>query len=159
MSFFFFQAEDGIRDSSVTGVQTCALPIYSIEGTGEGAISAGRDRSPLATLAIGAGAYLLLAAVVDALVIRVPDGNPHLQTALIALLGLAFVAAAEGFLALIRVIPQPEMLGWPFCAAPAASVAYSLAYGHRLFVNYWFYDDWGYLVPFPFDNAFSTLPL
>src|SRR5260370_32652719 len=26
-SFFFFQAEDGIRDSSVTGVQTCALPI------------------------------------------------------------------------------------------------------------------------------------
>src|SRR5437763_3022349 len=27
--FFFFQAEDGIRDTSVTGVQTCALPIYS----------------------------------------------------------------------------------------------------------------------------------
>src|SRR5207237_7891257 len=26
---FFFQAEDGIRDSSVTGVQTCALPISS----------------------------------------------------------------------------------------------------------------------------------
>src|SRR2546430_5849819 len=28
--FFFFQAEDGIRDLTVTGVQTCALPI-SIE--------------------------------------------------------------------------------------------------------------------------------
>src|SRR2546426_9422699 len=27
-SFFFFQAEDGIRDYKVTGVQTCALPIY-----------------------------------------------------------------------------------------------------------------------------------
>src|SRR5436189_4322569 len=27
MSVFFFQAEDGIRDTSVTGVQTCALPI------------------------------------------------------------------------------------------------------------------------------------
>src|SRR5437667_972102 len=26
--FFFFQAEDGIRDRDVTGVQTCALPIY-----------------------------------------------------------------------------------------------------------------------------------
>src|SRR5438034_9732380 len=26
--FFFFQAEDGIRDHCVTGVQTCALPIY-----------------------------------------------------------------------------------------------------------------------------------
>src|SRR5260370_32468577 len=29
---FFFQAEDGIRDSSVTGVQTCALPIFTTEG-------------------------------------------------------------------------------------------------------------------------------
>src|SRR5438093_1821603 len=27
--FFFFQAEDGIRDWSVTGVQTCALPIFA----------------------------------------------------------------------------------------------------------------------------------
>src|SRR5258708_15945817 len=26
--FFFFQAEDGIRDDLVTGVQTCALPIW-----------------------------------------------------------------------------------------------------------------------------------
>src|SRR5438105_8448828 len=29
-SFFFFQAEDGIRDPLVTGVQTCALPISRI---------------------------------------------------------------------------------------------------------------------------------
>src|SRR5258708_33804149 len=28
VTFFFFQAEDGIRDDLVTGVQTCALPIY-----------------------------------------------------------------------------------------------------------------------------------
>src|SRR3989441_11343625 len=28
MFFFFFQAEDGIRDKLVTGVQTCALPIF-----------------------------------------------------------------------------------------------------------------------------------
>src|SRR5207245_3322039 len=27
---FFFQAEDGIRDATVTGVQTCALPIYAV---------------------------------------------------------------------------------------------------------------------------------
>src|SRR5437762_14369914 len=31
MFSFFFQAEDGIRDTSVTGVQTCALPIFSPE--------------------------------------------------------------------------------------------------------------------------------
>src|SRR5712671_1300397 len=30
-SFFFFQAEDGIRDDLVTGVQTCALPIWPFE--------------------------------------------------------------------------------------------------------------------------------
>src|SRR5256886_7261128 len=29
--FFFFQAEDGIRDLTVTGVQTCALPIYPLD--------------------------------------------------------------------------------------------------------------------------------
>src|SRR5258708_27290360 len=28
--FFFFQAEDGIRDDLVTGVQTCALPIFHL---------------------------------------------------------------------------------------------------------------------------------
>src|SRR5207237_4458519 len=32
--FFFFQAEDGIRDSSVTGVQTCALPISPLSPSG-----------------------------------------------------------------------------------------------------------------------------
>src|SRR5256885_5565244 len=35
LCIFFFQAEDGIRDYKVTGVQTCALPIslYAAEGT------------------------------------------------------------------------------------------------------------------------------
>src|SRR2546429_5688996 len=32
MCFFFFQAEDGIRDVAVTGVQTCALPISGQAG-------------------------------------------------------------------------------------------------------------------------------
>src|SRR3989442_1930553 len=40
MFFFFFQAEDGIRDADVTGVQTCALPIcrcwYTIVVTNSG---------------------------------------------------------------------------------------------------------------------------
>src|SRR5438034_11556922 len=31
ISLFFFQAEDGIRDHCVTGVQTCALPISGAE--------------------------------------------------------------------------------------------------------------------------------
>src|SRR5688572_31485714 len=40
LRFFFFQAEDGIRDLTVTGVQTCALPIC---GGGGGARTA-RER-------------------------------------------------------------------------------------------------------------------
>src|SRR5256885_7564726 len=42
MLFFFFQAEDGIRDYKVTGVQTCALPIYEAAGIDLG--GAGRIR-------------------------------------------------------------------------------------------------------------------
>src|SRR2546430_11187682 len=33
---FFFQAEGGIRDLTVTGVQTCALPIFAFERPGPG---------------------------------------------------------------------------------------------------------------------------
>src|SRR5690606_40823770 len=43
--FFFFQAEDGIRDFHVTGVQTCALPIYSPSPIGE--VKAGERRALL----------------------------------------------------------------------------------------------------------------
>src|SRR5690606_40335488 len=40
--FFFFQAEDGIRDFHVTGVQTCALPILDVRHTCN--VGAGRSR-------------------------------------------------------------------------------------------------------------------
>src|SRR5439155_12197433 len=33
LALFFFQAEDGIRDGHVTGVQTCALPIFTMPAT------------------------------------------------------------------------------------------------------------------------------
>src|SRR5207253_2514212 len=39
--FFFFQAEDGIRDGHVTGVQTCALPISNSTEGGESGRKAG----------------------------------------------------------------------------------------------------------------------
>src|SRR2546427_2139029 len=39
--FFFFQAEDGIRDLTVTGVQTCALPISDIRVLEMGQLLAG----------------------------------------------------------------------------------------------------------------------
>src|SRR5690348_17578948 len=40
--FFFFQAEDGIRDGRVTGVQTCALPICLIARQPERCVVASR---------------------------------------------------------------------------------------------------------------------
>src|SRR5256886_9085479 len=42
--FFFFQAEDGIRDLTVTGVQTCALPICSRGGRRNGGQESGEGR-------------------------------------------------------------------------------------------------------------------
>src|SRR5699024_12160315 len=42
---FFFQAEDGIRDRNVTGVQTCALPIFHPPpARGRGGRQGGHDR-------------------------------------------------------------------------------------------------------------------
>src|SRR6185437_16164776 len=41
--FFFFQAEDGIRDKLVTGVQTCALPIWASAGLISGCLAKLQD--------------------------------------------------------------------------------------------------------------------
>src|SRR5207245_3172348 len=49
---FFFQAEDGIRDATVTGVQTCALPIYEfrpIERYAPGVVDRRSVKEPLQT--------------------------------------------------------------------------------------------------------------
>src|SRR5256886_6833316 len=59
--FFFFQAEDGIRDLTVTGVQTCALPI-SDPGGERGRLWRAADRAgidPDAASAETAGAGVL----------------------------------------------------------------------------------------------------
>src|SRR5690606_862723 len=73
--FFFFQAEDGIRDFHVTGVQTCALPIFEAV-TGQGAravieeldeavagVDLGLRRRPLWWTVVGALQWLTFAAV------------------------------------------------------------------------------------------------
>src|SRR5690348_17653469 len=52
--FFFFQAEDGIRDGRVTGVQTCALPISRPAGReGLPPDVVGKDAVPRCRLAGG----------------------------------------------------------------------------------------------------------
>src|SRR5256885_6438365 len=68
--FFFFQAEDGIRDYKVTGVQTCALPISTTRRT--------TRREPARELGDGARALArrppLEPAGRDAREARAPDG-------------------------------------------------------------------------------------
>src|SRR5262249_58693420 len=52
--FFFFQAEDGIRDWSVTGVQTCALPIFDVIVTaGEGGTRAVKEVTSTIPIVMG----------------------------------------------------------------------------------------------------------
>src|SRR6516162_10993940 len=79
--FFFFQAEDGIRDYKVTGVKTCALPIFSglqstvrREAQPAGliaapewhwcrfAVLAGIHRAPIELIVVGDAAAVLLSA-------------------------------------------------------------------------------------------------
>src|SRR5690606_39879072 len=62
-AIFFFQAEDGIRDFHVTGVQTCALPIWealpaALEERDEGALDAGA--APSGEAARGGAEVLVL---------------------------------------------------------------------------------------------------
>src|SRR5690349_21967159 len=65
--FFFFQAEDGIRDLYVTGVQTCALPIWA-GGRKSGAVPLGAS----------------LAAAYDVVVARGPQGGPRASSSAVA---------------------------------------------------------------------------
>src|SRR5438034_10445098 len=60
--FFFFQAEDGIRDHCVTGVQTCALPISWSWGFGDGGSSS--SQNPSHTYGAG-GTYTVRLTVTD----------------------------------------------------------------------------------------------
>src|SRR5688572_5495671 len=50
--FFFFQAEDGIRDLTVTGVQTCALPISPLMGIEPGSVDQ-HIKAAMKTLGVG----------------------------------------------------------------------------------------------------------
>src|SRR5437879_10675427 len=83
-SFFFFQAEDGIRYTSVTGVQTCALPILTRDGVARAwrsTLEQAREWefTSLTVPPIGTGAGNL--SVEDAADIMVPILKSHLGNA------------------------------------------------------------------------------
>src|SRR2546430_3248496 len=57
--FFFFQAEDGIRDLTVTGVQTCALPISIIDNADRAVISGSRAALSMIVLPLASTAAVM----------------------------------------------------------------------------------------------------
>src|SRR6266496_4923202 len=82
--FFFFQAEDGIRDLYVTGVQTCALPIYQYaDGAHHPTLQ--RETSPICPAADAvevratSGAVAVIRGVVALAVIAEPVGARETQ--------------------------------------------------------------------------------
>src|SRR6266498_410768 len=96
MYFFFFQAEDGIRDADVTGVQTCALPISdgavparmlaSKENPTKLVPSLAPEPDPTVTVAVAAGASSASAEPVPA-ASRVPVSKAATATGAIDLSG------------------------------------------------------------------------
>src|SRR5437762_4922643 len=80
--FFFFQAEDGIRGTSVTGVQTCALPILAVREPGPVEVVSGDrdlfqlvdDAKPVRLLYCGRGVAKL--EVFDDTAVRAKYGVP-----------------------------------------------------------------------------------
>src|SRR5438034_7523903 len=94
---FFFQAEDGIRDHCVTGVQTCALPISAIRAAVARAARAPRGTGPRVVLAPHVASRLLgpsTAAAPAAVVVRSTLDAPLQRLAADALLAqLASVRA------------------------------------------------------------------
>src|SRR3989440_5057672 len=87
MIFFFFQAEDGIRDLIVTGVQTCALPISGVK---PGAATADLIEDVLTRITLPGALFLTVVAmlpIVVSNVLNMPFGFGG--TALLIVVGVA----------------------------------------------------------------------
>src|SRR2546422_6878922 len=98
--FFFFQAEDGIRDVAVTGVQTCALPILLADGV-PGKIN-DKQRRLLAIILERAETWLRLVDEVVVLPQWASDGSPlHLREESLPDIAYESVEKTKG-LALVR---------------------------------------------------------
>src|SRR5438094_8510410 len=108
-NFFFFQAEDGIRDRTVTGVQTCALPISFAETT----------RSVLLVVSANVLVFWLLASAAAHGRISLGEAVVYVQSAIgvsmIAFGGFSWAldGAAAPVAAVLRLEPAMRPAGAP----------------------------------------------
>src|SRR5262249_59565675 len=98
--FFFFQAEDGIRDWSVTGVQTCALPILPVGWTVFNAML-------LYNITVKTGKFEIVRRSVASL-----SGDARLQAVLIGFAFGAFLEGAAGARSEERRVGKGWRCGW-----------------------------------------------
>src|SRR5256885_15786191 len=107
MFFFFFQAEDGIRDYKVTGVQTCALPILTGFGRTGAMWAAEHDGvvPDIMTVGKGMGGGFPLSGVIstDAISASKPWSNPSASS---SSYGGNPLAAAAGLAALEIILKE-----------------------------------------------------
>src|SRR5690606_32942382 len=90
--FFFFQAEDGIRDFHVTEVQTCALPIFG-------------GRPGVITAAAGSVALVIAPMVHE-------HGTEYVMPAVLLAGVIQIVFGVTGLARLMRYVPRSVMLGF-----------------------------------------------
>src|SRR2546422_10338602 len=110
MGFFFFQAEDGIRDVAVTGVQTCALPI--LVGVLAPGASAGASAELLGLADARAAAVVERAApAVGRLLARGTRTSIMIGAGTAALGAVVFVATSPRAGRAAPVLPPPPPLG------------------------------------------------
>src|SRR5699024_2054875 len=119
---FFFQAEDGIRDRNVTGVQTCALPISNVHETIILEI-----RLPRVLLAMIVGANIAISGALLQAVVGNPLADP----------GLTGVTSGAAVCVLIIFLVSPEYTQFVLIAAfvgglISATIVYSLAWKKRV---------------------------
>src|SRR5206468_9151201 len=72
---FFFQAEDGIRNLIVTGVQTCALPIFRMDKT--------QVQAVILSSPTGSGKTVIIAAALEAIVSGDAERLPNTEATIL----------------------------------------------------------------------------
>src|SRR2546425_13370352 len=90
---FFFQAEDGIRDKLVTGVQTCALPISRRKAEQESGLCGNRQRAVRAGQRLDALRRCESSAWRPRETVR-GRGDPRMNVTTLALIGVVILVAA-----------------------------------------------------------------